>query len=220
MKSILAFFLFMLVARANAQPEIGLRVGSNFGHLSFKNALGEKSETLKSKPGVFATLLLVKQINNQQERGKYRGFGSHRRPKNTFQHKVLLGVGFQTTIIEDLEITAPKKFNLSYTSASISYRFALPTRSVGLFAGAGVVYDYMTTGTQFNNGTPLDITSQVKRSNMSVMAETGFSYSLSASTSVTGRLSHNFGLSNLEKSEGQKAHLSGTEIGLGLYFRI
>lgn len=212
--------LFLLTCKATAQQEIGLRIGANLGHLNFTNSLGEETETLKSKSGIFVSLLLSKKIGSQQKGGKYRGYGNQGRHRNPFQHEVLFGVGFKSTTIEDVEINAPKKFNLSYTSSSVSYRFTATIKDIGMFGGVGVVGDYMISGTQFNNGTPLDISSQIKRFNASIMAEAGLSFSMSAGITAVLRISHDLGLSNLEKSADQKAKLSHTQIGLGMFFRI
>lgn len=209
MKYVISIILLFSLHRTNAQRWVGVGIGANQSQLQYTNSLGIKDENLRGLPGVNASFFFLQRVSKKKAK--------------RFPPKTILSTefGYKSIKIKDTKSSLLSTWSLQYLTGNIILRKHINSKhAVNAFYGGGLALDYLLSGSQTEGFEQFDLTEDLKRSNTSLTAEFGITYFQSHDSFSELKFSYLRGLSNLEKSNDQKALLSAFKISGSVFFEL
>lgn len=204
MKQVVITMLLIIPSIAFAQ-QVGFSLGTTIQNLSYINSDGVKSDQLKGLPAASISFSYLQALQ----------------AKGSFANSVMAQVGYKGGHLKDKGSHLLTTWSMNFLSASAHFISQKKSkRKANPFFGAGIVSDFLMSGTQNRGFEQYDLTNDLKTLNLSAKILTGLSYTISKESSCSLDLSYMRGFRNMEKSAEQSALLHAWQLSATLFFQL
>jgi len=208
-KRILIFLLSLAYGTlADAQAWVGIGLGGHLNDVSFFNSSGVKDERIQGILSTYFSFYLAHDLGQ-------------RRGPDISRNTLFFQAGYKKGVSRNKESSVLEKWTIDNLSTSLTFRRMIQSRRlVNPYLGAGLGVDLITGAAQQEGFEQYDLTDDLKRVNVSAIAEAGLTYFISHDIYGTLGASYLHGLTNLEKNPAQTAHVHGWKVGIDIFFQL